>query len=85
MIPRVGKSASEIPLETQMLLLEVTEESALHYDISSDPPSTENTTFYFLFLPVLDGLFRSSLQGTRENELQLCIESGMFDHSIFYF
>lgn len=57
-----------------MLLLEAREESALHDDISSQP-AAENT-FYVLFLPVLDGLFRSSLQGTCENELQICIESG---------
>ncbi|OMO94433.1 Raffinose synthase [Corchorus capsularis] len=75
MIPRYGKSGCEIPLETQMLLLEVREESALDDDgISSDPP-TENA-FYILFLPVLDGQFRTSLQGTPANELQFCVESG---------
>lgn len=74
MIPRYGKSGSEIPLETQMLLLEVREESAIDDGISSDS-ATENT-FYILFLPVLDGEFRSSLQGTPANELQFCVESG---------
>lgn len=75
MIPRVGKSGSEIPLETQMLLLEAREQSALHDEISSDPNYTENT-FYILFLPVLEGQFRTSLQGTPANELQFCVESG---------
>ncbi|KAK9278952.1 hypothetical protein L1049_028534 [Liquidambar formosana] len=74
MIPRVGKSGCEIPMETQMLLLEAREESALH-DENSSESSTENT-FYILLLPVLDGEFRTSLQGTSSNELQFCIESG---------
>lgn len=60
-----------------MLLLEVREESAIDDGISSDS-ATENSqnTFYILFLPVLDGEFRSSLQGTPANELQFCVESG---------
>ena len=77
MIPRVGKSASEIPMETQMLLLEVREESALDDENSSD--MTSESTFYVLFLPVLDGPFRTSLQGTSENVLQFCVESGKFN------
>ncbi|KAJ6688266.1 hypothetical protein OIU74_016893 [Salix koriyanagi] len=75
MIPRVGKSGSEIPMETQMLLLEATEESALNDEVNSSEASTNNT-FYILFLPVLDGLFRTSLQGTSANELHFCVESG---------
>ncbi|KAG2676014.1 hypothetical protein I3760_12G032500 [Carya illinoinensis] len=73
MIPRVGKSGCEIPMETQMLLLEARQVSVLNNETSSDL-TTENT--YILFLPVLDGQFRTSLQGTPENELQFCIESG---------
>ncbi|GMY32309.1 probable galactinol--sucrose galactosyltransferase 2 [Fagus crenata] len=75
MIPRVGKSGSEIPWETQMLLLEAREQSALHDEISSDTNYTENT-FYILLLLVLEGQFRTSLQGTPTNELQFCVESG---------
>ncbi|XP_038708265.1 probable galactinol--sucrose galactosyltransferase 2 [Tripterygium wilfordii] len=73
MIPRVGKSGCEIPMETQFLLLEVAE-SVLE---GKDSPelSTENT-FYIILLPVLDGQFRTSLQGTPANELQFCVESG---------
>ncbi|KAJ0106087.1 hypothetical protein Patl1_18186 [Pistacia atlantica] len=74
MIPRVGKSCSEIPMETQMLLLEAREDSALHDEASSDSASED--TFYILLLPVLDGQFRTTLQGTPANELQFCIESG---------
>lgn len=77
MIPRVGKSASDIPMETQLLLLEARQESALEGEFSSDSvePMEENTS-YILFLPVLDGEFRATLQGTASNELQFCIESG---------
>lgn len=74
MIPRVGELCSEIPVETQMLLLEVREKSVLS-DENSSELTTENT-FYILLLPVLDGQFRTSLQGTPSNELQFCIESG---------
>ncbi|KAF8399811.1 hypothetical protein HHK36_015682 [Tetracentron sinense] len=73
MIPGVGKSGSDIPIETQMLLLEAEEDSALHDENAE--PTTENT-FYILLLPVLEGQFRSSLQGNSSNELQFCVESG---------
>lgn len=69
MIPQVGKLCSEIPMETQMLLLEATGKS-VHENSSS-----ENTR-YILLLPVLDGHFRATLQGSPSNELQFCVESG---------
>lgn len=62
MIPRVGVSGSDIPVETQMLLLEI--------------KGQHGEPRYLLFLPVLDGDFRSSLQGNLADELELCIESG---------
>ena len=74
MIPRVGKSGSEIPIETQFLLLEVRKESALCDENSSEP--TNEKSFYILLLPVLDGPFRTSLLGTPSNELHFCVESG---------
>ncbi|WJX33145.1 galactinol--sucrose galactosyltransferase [Trifolium repens] len=77
MIPRVGTSASDVPMETQLLLLEAREESALKDDFSSDTEDPEEVnTSYILFLPVLDGAFRTTLQGTALNELQFCVESG---------
>lgn len=76
MIPRVGKSASEIPLETQMLLLEVEEESAIDLIDEDTPEGATGNKFYVLVLPVLDGAFRTTLQGTKSNELQFCYESG---------
>uniref|UniRef100_A0A0A0LU62 galactinol--sucrose galactosyltransferase n=1 Tax=Cucumis sativus TaxID=3659 RepID=A0A0A0LU62_CUCSA len=74
MIPRLGKLGSEVPVETQMLLLKVAEESALTDESSTD--SENERSLYVLILPVLDGVFRATLQGTSENELQLCVESG---------
>lgn len=80
MIPRIGKSGSEVPVETQMVLLKVTEESALDVESLADQDAERSS--YILILPVLDGLFRSTLQGTSENELQLCVESGRFWFSL---
>ncbi|KAL0285799.1 UNVERIFIED_CONTAM: putative galactinol--sucrose galactosyltransferase 2 [Sesamum calycinum] len=77
MIPRVGKSASEIPMETQMLLLEAGEESVVGVVDDDSPTELANDNkFYVLVLPVLDGAFRTTLQGTPSNELQFCYESG---------
>ena len=67
MIPRFGNSGSDIPIETQMLLMEARE--GPEFDDSKE-------TSYILFLPVLDGDFRSSLQGNSSNELEFCVESG---------
>ncbi|EXB64620.1 hypothetical protein L484_017952 [Morus notabilis] len=67
MIPRIGSSGSDIPVETQMLLLEASKGTDL---------DDQNETSYAIFLPVLDGEFRSSLQGNSSNELEFCVESG---------
>ncbi|OMO90004.1 Raffinose synthase [Corchorus olitorius] len=61
MLPCFGSSGCDVPAETQMLLLE---------------EAREDNNFYVLILPVLDGLFRTTLQGSLDNELRLCIESG---------
>ncbi|KAM7501087.1 hypothetical protein LguiA_025501 [Lonicera macranthoides] len=63
-IPRVGNSASDIPIETQMLLVE------------AKPDFDDASKSYFLFLPLLDGDFRCSLQGNSAHELLVCVESG---------
>ncbi|EHA8590222.1 putative galactinol--sucrose galactosyltransferase 2 [Cocos nucifera] len=73
MIPRMGNSGSDIPIETQMLLLEAREDLGVdkgRHEASNGPVD------YILFLPVLDGPFRSSLQGNSLDELEFCIESG---------
>ncbi|KAK4386774.1 putative galactinol--sucrose galactosyltransferase 2 [Sesamum angolense] len=68
MIPRVGNSGRDIPVETQMLLLEAREEP------TSEEPNQDAK--YVLFLPILDGEFRSSLQGNSADELEVCVETG---------
>ncbi|PKI66647.1 hypothetical protein CRG98_012989 [Punica granatum] len=75
MIPLVGESADEIPIETQMLLLEAREGCALD-DESISSEQNSMSVFYILVLPVLEGPFRTSLQGNSMNELEFCIESG---------
>ncbi|EPS67528.1 hypothetical protein M569_07242 [Genlisea aurea] len=65
MIPRMGNCARDIPIETQFLLMEAMKEG-----------SCNDNAVYALFLPILDGEFRSSLQGNIVNELQVCVESG---------
>ncbi|PON90338.1 Glycosyl hydrolase [Trema orientale] len=67
MIPRVGNSGSDVPVETQMLLLEASKGQDLE---------DSNETSYIVFLPIIDGDFRSSLQGNSSNELEFCVESG---------
>ena len=67
MIPRVGNSGSDIPVETQMLLLEASKGQDL---------DDSNEASYIIFLPIIDGAFRSSLQGNSSNELEFCVESG---------
>ncbi|PON72347.1 Glycosyl hydrolase [Parasponia andersonii] len=76
MIPSFGESGCDVPTETQMLLLEAREASE-----DSDVPvgiseSKTGKTFYLVVLPVLDGNFRATLQGTTVNELEFCAESG---------
>ena len=61
----MGSTGNDIPVETQFLLLEAKGEE-----------EKEATTSYILFLPLLDGEFRSSLQGNTSNELEFCVESG---------
>lgn len=78
MIPRFGGSASDIPMETQLLLLELREESAVE-DGSHVGRSADNTS-YVLFLPVLEGQFRATLHGSSANELEFCVESGEFTY-----
>ncbi|XP_066343088.1 probable galactinol--sucrose galactosyltransferase 2 [Miscanthus floridulus] len=69
MMPATGAGAAAVPAETQMLLLESTSEVG-------SAAATEHGSLYALMLPVLDGGFRASLQGSPEDELQFCFESG---------
>ncbi|XP_042006395.1 probable galactinol--sucrose galactosyltransferase 1 [Salvia splendens] len=51
-IARVGRSASEIPMETQMLMLEVGEDSVL--GVAEEEAPAMGQRFYVLMLAVLD-------------------------------
>lgn len=69
----MGNSGSDIPVETQMLLLEAREDLGVD---KGGHKASNGPINYILFLPVLDGPFRSSLQGNSLDELEFCIESG---------
>ncbi|XP_058071356.1 probable galactinol--sucrose galactosyltransferase 1 isoform X2 [Magnolia sinica] len=71
MIPRYGKSSSDVPVKSQMLLLEAREDSSLN-DKTID--SFDGNTFCILLMPVFNGDFQTSLQGDSTNKLQFCVE-----------
>ncbi|VAI83170.1 unnamed protein product [Triticum turgidum subsp. durum] len=83
MAQRMGDKGGDVPHETQFLLVE------------SRAPGTgweEEETSYVVFLPLVEGAFRASLQGggAGGDELQLCVESGdagtlasSFDRALF--
>lgn len=83
----MGSSGKDIPLETQFLLLESKDGSPLTPEMEL---ANGDQTGYTVFLPLLEGSFRSSLQGNENEELELCLESGDADvqtkgglHSVF--
>lgn len=78
MAQRMGSKGSEIPLETQFLLLE------------SDGGDETNQESYVVFLPLIEGPFRACLQGNENDDVELCLESGdtetvssVFTHSVY--
>ncbi|KAL3693764.1 hypothetical protein R1sor_007415 [Riccia sorocarpa] len=73
MTQRMGSSGSEIPLETQFLLVESRASSSSGDGMDWD---SRNDTVYTVFLPLLEGSFRTSLQGNTNNEIELCVASG---------
>lgn len=86
MAQRMGDKGRDIPLETQFLLVETKDGSHLE----SDDGDEENQIVYTVFLPLIEGSFRACLQGSAQDELELCIESGdadtkgsSFTHSLF--
>ncbi|XP_042499314.1 probable galactinol--sucrose galactosyltransferase 6 isoform X2 [Macadamia integrifolia] len=85
MAQKMGDQGRDIPLETQFLLVETKEGSHLE----SNNLDEENQIVYTVFLPLIEGSFRSSLQGNPQDELQICFESGdndikasQFTHSL---
>ncbi|OWM65938.1 probable galactinol--sucrose galactosyltransferase 6 isoform X2 [Punica granatum] len=86
MAQKMGDKGSEIPLETQFLLVETKDGSHLE----SESGNEENQIVYTVFLPLIEGSFRACLQGNERDELELCLESGdcdtkssSFTHSVF--
>lgn len=64
MTQRMGTSGRDVPLETQFMIIEV-------------PAGDEGgEPVYAVMLPLLEGQFRTVLQGNERDELEICIESG---------
>ncbi|KAL2534843.1 putative galactinol--sucrose galactosyltransferase 6 [Abeliophyllum distichum] len=64
----MGDKGSDIPVETQFLLLETKAESHLESD--------NNEIVYTVILPLIEGPFKACLQGNDKDEVELCLESG---------
>uniref|UniRef100_A0A0D6QUR8 galactinol--sucrose galactosyltransferase n=1 Tax=Araucaria cunninghamii TaxID=56994 RepID=A0A0D6QUR8_ARACU len=73
MAQKMGNLGREIPLETQFLLLESKSGSSPTEDVDCRSPEQ---MIYTVFLPLLEGSFRACLQGNKEDELELCFDSG---------
>lgn len=71
MTQRMGTSGQDIPFETQFLIVEGNDGS------NFDQDNHENSALYVVFLPILEGDFRAVLQGNSNDELEICLESGM--------
>uniref|UniRef100_A0A1J3GSI4 galactinol--sucrose galactosyltransferase n=1 Tax=Noccaea caerulescens TaxID=107243 RepID=A0A1J3GSI4_NOCCA len=88
MAQRMGESGRDIPLETQFLLVESNAGSHLEPDGADGVES--NRKLYTVFLPLIEGSFRSCLQGNVNDDVELCLESGdadtkrsSFTHSLY--
>lgn len=68
MTQRMGTCGKDVPLETQFMLVESKDNSESDQD--------DGPTIYTAFLPLLEGQFRSALQGNENNEIEICLESG---------
>ena len=65
MAQRMGEKGGDVPRETQFLLVESKGAGA--------------GAAYVVFLPLVEGAFRASLQGGAGDALELCVESGDAD------
>ncbi|CAM8966358.1 unnamed protein product [Rhodiola kirilowii] len=77
MAQRMGDRGSQIPLETQFLIMETKQDDS-------------GQIVYTVFLPLIEGPFRACLQGNEGDALELCLESGdldtkesLFTHAVF--
>ncbi|KAJ7570247.1 hypothetical protein O6H91_01G111600 [Diphasiastrum complanatum] len=73
MIQQMGTCGKEVPPETQFLLLESKHKSPRSGNWGT---GEGQHSMYTVFLPLVEGPFRASLQGTERNELEICLESG---------
>jgi raffinose synthase len=67
MTQRMGTRGSDVPLETQFMLLE--SRPVAGADEGGEP-------VYLVMLPLLEGQFRAALQGNERDELEITLESG---------
>ncbi|CDY35821.1 BnaC09g37530D [Brassica napus] len=88
MAQRMGQLGRDIPLETQFLLTE--SNSGSHLEPDGVDGDETNQKLYTVFLPLIEGSFRSCLQGNVNDEVELCLESGdsdtktsSFTHSLY--
>ncbi|CAI9787379.1 unnamed protein product [Fraxinus pennsylvanica] len=73
MAQQMGDKGRDIPLETQLLLVETKDGSNLESVVNGNE---DNNVVYTMFLPLVDGPFKACLQGNVHDELELCLESG---------
>lgn len=71
MTQRMGTCGKDIPLETQFMLIE---------SKNSEGEGENSPIVYTVLLPLLEGPFRSVLQGNEKSEIEICFESG--DHAV---
>ncbi|TVU26011.1 hypothetical protein EJB05_28536, partial [Eragrostis curvula] len=64
---RMGDKGGDVPRETQFLLVE---------SKAADAGGEDDAWYYVVFLPLVEGAFRGSLQGGAGDALELCVESG---------
>lgn len=75
MTQRMGTCGRDIPIETQFLLVEAHNTSDIDGCINNN--GEDQSATYAVFLPLLEGDFRAVLQGNEQNEIEICVESGM--------
>lgn len=72
----MGTCGHDIPYETQFLLIEVPDSFQLSED-NKDGEERTGSVIYTVLLPILEGDFRAGLQGNANDELEICLESGI--------
>lgn len=82
MTQRMGTWGQEVPIETQFLLIEAHEGSdidgGINNGIGGENQGGAGGATYVVLLPLLEGDFRAVLQGNDQNEIEICVESGMW-------